>query len=342
LSLSLQQRALESGGRSNRAGQLCCTAPGKPPLDWSAHLTPGRAVTVTATARRSRLNHTRRLAETVFAAMASKIAVEQAEHPSTGQHVHVHLDHDTATVGVDMSGERLHRRGYRQETGRAPLRENMAAALLQWAQWSGIEPLIDPMCGSGTFLIEGALMAAGRAPGLGHTFPFEAWPVLNAQAWVRLVEEAQAAEQHPLEGLPPLQGSDRSAAAIALAQRNAARARCLEALQLTCRPVAELTPPQKGPGVVVCNPPYGKRIGSVKALVPMYQALGRSLKRFEGWRTVVLTTRKALYDTMMAELGQQPAEQLRFQHGGLTVFASCVWVGDDIQAHRTAEDKEPS
>ena len=304
-------------------------------LDWSAYLTAGRAIDVQATASRSRLNHTRRLAETVQEAIASKIDV-QAGAGDEAQRVLVRMHNNVAAVSVDMSGDRLHRRGYREETGRAPLRESMAAALLRWAGWRGEEPLVDPMCGSGTFPIEAALIAAGRAPGLGRAFPFEAWPVLNQRHWQALVAEAQEAEQREA-ALPLLVGYDRDERAVAVARRNAERANCQAALRLERRPIAELAPPEgASPGLVICNPPYGERIGSMNALLEVHRDLGRALRAFQGWRVVVLTTQRPLYDAVRAELGRPRAQVLRFQHGGLKVFASMMQVGDEARPEEEA------
>ncbi|MCI0573623.1 MAG: RNA methyltransferase [Myxococcaceae bacterium] len=197
----------------------------------------------------------------------------------------------TCTVSVDTSGELLYRRGYRQEVSRAPLRETLAAGVLQLAGYTGTEPLVDPMCGSGTFLIEGAWLSMQHAPGLGRTFAFESFPAHDAQAW-----EAEKARALAMERpCAPIFGSDLNAGSLGTARRNARRAGVGERLTLERRDVAALVPPVPGPGLVVVNPPYGKRVGEGGDLVGLYRTLGGVLRtHFRGWRAAVLVPEDAL------------------------------------------------
>ncbi|HEX8705472.1 MAG TPA: RNA methyltransferase [Myxococcaceae bacterium] len=207
------------------------------------------------------------------------------EEEAEGLTLLVRLEGEGCTVSVDTSGALLYRRGYRQEVGRAPLRETLAAGLLVLAGYDGAAPLVDPMCGSGTFLIEGAWMSMRRAPGLERSFAFERFPGFDAAAWAQRQAQARAeAVPAPRAGL---HGFDINAGALGTARRNARRAGLTLALER--RDVRTLTAPEAGPGWVVANPPYGKRVGEEADLPELYRALGATLRRaFPGWRAALL------------------------------------------------------
>jgi 23S rRNA (guanine2445-N2)-methyltransferase / 23S rRNA (guanine2069-N7)-methyltransferase len=195
---------------------------------------------------------------------------------------------------VDFSGESLHRRGYRTETGRAPLKENVAAAVLLRAGWPAVHAaggsLVDPMCGSGTFLTEAALIAADAAPALGRGyFGFTGWRGHDAPLWDALCAEARTRRRTP-PSRPCILGSDKDADAVRMTLENAARAGIAEWLHAEQRPLAEAARPPGEPGLVVTNPPYGERIGAESGLPELYSELGRVLQeRFAGWQAAVLT-----------------------------------------------------
>jgi putative N6-adenine-specific DNA methylase len=215
-----------------------------------------------------------------------------------------------------MSGQRLHMRGWRQQTGRAPLRESMAAAILRWCGWTPQEALLDPVCGSGTFLIEAATLALGLPANANRGFAFERWPSLDQRLWAA---RRQAASQGaPLAEVMRIEGSDRSPRALEATEGNAQRAGVLEHLALHQRAAAEVTPPD-GPGLLVCNPPYGARIGARANLKPLYRALGAMLRDRPQWRGALLTSRPDLRDAFASAAGRSPARTLDFQHGGLKV-----------------------
>lgn len=189
------------------------------------------------------------------------------------------------TVSVDTSGALLFRRGYRQEVSRAPLRETLAAGILALAEHGAGTPLVDPMCGSGTFLIEGAWRAMGRAPGSLRSFAFEGFTSHDAAAWSAQKQQATQSER----AAPKVYGRDLNAGALGTARRNARRAGVQPALVLERIDLAQQQPPEGPPGLVVANPPYGKRVGERAELEALYQTLGRVLReRFRGWRAAVL------------------------------------------------------
>ncbi|HEX8819986.1 MAG TPA: RNA methyltransferase [Archangium sp.] len=234
------------------------------------------------------------------------------EEPSEGLTLLVRLEGDSCTVSADTSGEPLHRRGYRQEVSRAPLRETLASGILVLAGYDGVEPLVDPMCGSGTFLIEGAWMSQRRAPGLSRAFAFEGFPGFDAAGWAARKARAQA------EALPaprsPLRGHDLNAGALGTARRNARRAGLT--LTLERQDVRALAAPAGlGRGLVVVNPPYGKRVGEAEDLPGLYHALGATLRRaFAGWRAALLVPEDA---GLIRALGLPEGRSLPVRNGGL-------------------------
>ncbi|MCE9671910.1 RNA methyltransferase [Myxococcus stipitatus] len=223
----------------------------------------------------------------------------------------VRAEGESFTVSADTSGEPLHRRGYRQEVSRAPLRETLAAGILQLAGYDGVEPLVDPMCGSGTFLVEGAWMSMRRAPGLREGFAFESFPGFDAKGWSTRKTTA-AAEQLP-GPRAPLHGFDINAGSLGTARRNARRAGVT--LTLERRDVRVLTAPPGAPGLLVANPPYGKRVGEADDLPGLYRALGDTLRRgFPGWRAALLVPDDT---SLIKALALSGARELPVRNGGL-------------------------
>ena len=213
----------------------------------------------------------------------------------------VHLAPAETIVSLDLSGEGLHRRGYRLEGGEAPLKENLAAAILVRAGWQGIAAqggaLLDPMCGSGTLLVEGALMAGDIAPGLlRQYYGFLRWEGFEPELWKQLLDEARERRREGLTRLPRIFGADRDARTLGSARANARRAGLAGRIQLELRDLAALaTPPGAAPGLVVTNPPYGKRLGEVSELAGLYETLGEKLKEsFSGWEAAVFTANPEL------------------------------------------------
>jgi 23S rRNA (guanine2445-N2)-methyltransferase / 23S rRNA (guanine2069-N7)-methyltransferase len=208
----------------------------------------------------------------------------------------IHLSPAETVVSLDLSGEGLHRRGYRLEGGGAPLKENLAAAILLRAGWPAIAaqggPLLDPMCGSGTLLIEGALMAADVAPGIQREyFGFLGWEAFDPALWQNLLAEAAERRREGLTKLPRLFGADVDARALGSARANARRAGMAGRITFDVRDLGALTAPRgTPPGLVVTNPPYGKRLGDVSELAGLYEMLGERLKKsFAGWEAAVFT-----------------------------------------------------
>jgi putative N6-adenine-specific DNA methylase len=277
-------------------------------LDWGRWLAPGVAPEFDVTSKKSKLYHEKGIAQRLATAAGSTTA---ADVPA--QLFVVRVQRDEFTLSIDSSGELLHRRGYRQETAKAPLRETLAAAMLLGAGWHGQAPLVDPMCGSGTIPIEAALIARGIAPGLGRGFAFEAWPSFELAGWraVRARAEAEVMARSPVH----IAGSDRDAGAVAAACANAARAGVAEDVSFGEAPLSSLDPPE-GAGFLVSNPPYGVRVGEEARLRDLYATLGRLVtQRLDGWTVALLTANPRLDHAT----GLDWREVLRTSNGGIPV-----------------------
>ena len=197
------------------------------------------------------------------------------------------LDRQHVTFYLDTSGDPLFKRGLRKASSQAPLRENLAAGILRLSGWTGTEPLLDPMCGGGTILLEAAQIVRNIAPGLGRRFAFEKLANFDRTTWHRLCE---ASRSQQIADMPiAIYGSDRYENALKAAQANLVAARLANAVSLRQADVLDLKPPAEA-GILVTNPPYGVRLGEQEELVAFYPRLGDALKQhFPGWRAYILT-----------------------------------------------------
>lgn len=258
-------------------------------LPWNRVLRPGEAVAVRASCRGSRIYHSGAAAERVRLGIADALGAEviEASEPAAGQGVLVRIERNRVTVSVDTSGEHLHRRGYRHWAGKAPLRETLAAGCLRLAEWRAQEEaLLDPLCGSGTLVIEAAMLAAGIAPGAARGFAFEAWPGFAAERLTAARGELEALRRVPQVALA---GADRDAGAAAGAAANAARAGVEQWTEFALQAISAARP-IAARGLLLCNPPYGGRIGEVRRLRDLYASLGNVFRRhFDGWRLGFVT-----------------------------------------------------
>jgi putative N6-adenine-specific DNA methylase len=293
-------------------------------LDWGAFVAPGASIALRASTSRCRLYHTGAITETVALAISDAVkgARVAAKDETADVSVLVRGAEDRFTFSVDASGEALHRRGARVEVGAAPLRETLAAGLLALAGWDPSLPVVDPMCGAGTIVIEAAQQATGRAPGLDRAlaggFAIDDWPLFAAggEAASTLRDEARARVRASAPA--PLVGSDRDARAIESARRNAARAGIAEQIAFASRDLADARPPTATPGLVIANPPYGRRLSNPRAAVATYRDLGRVLRaHFRGWRAAIVVPQQ-LKDAAGALRLELP-ERHRLRNGGLPI-----------------------
>lgn len=254
-------------------------------LPWGRFIRPGTRVALRVASHRSRLLHTGRIAATVSEAIDRALGRPAPPADGPEQLILVRFEEDACLISVDSSGELLHRRGYREETAHAPLRETLAAGLLLLLGWDGTVPLLDPLCGSGTLPIEAALLAGNRPPGGRRQFAFMAWPRYRPGLWQALLAEAGRGER---ESAVPIRGADRDPAALAAARRNAERAGVADRVVLSVGELAQ-TPAAGGAGLLLCNPPYGLRLGREEDLRPLFRTLGELSRRsLPGWRVAFL------------------------------------------------------
>ncbi|GAA3900922.1 bifunctional 23S rRNA (guanine(2069)-N(7))-methyltransferase RlmK/23S rRNA (guanine(2445)-N(2))-methyltransferase RlmL [Halomonas cibimaris] len=297
-------------------------------LNWTRHIAEGATLAVDFHGKSERIRHTLFGAQTVKDGIVDALSRAGRARPTVDNKapdvsIYAHLHRQTLTLGVDLAGESLHRRGYRRDVGHAPLKENLAAALLVRAGWPERakrgEALVDPLCGAGTLLIEAALMAADQAPGIHRKrFGFHGWAQFDAAAWQELVREARARASIGRKRCKnAFYGFDQSPAALAAAKANAMRAGIPALLTLKGEGVAALTRDSvdaQGPGLVITNPPYGERLGEMAELVNLYATIGEQAKAlFPGWTLALFTGNPDLGH----RLGMRAHKQYALKNGPL-------------------------
>jgi len=260
-------------------------------LKWDDYIKPGQPVSFRVTCRKSRLYHSDAVAREVWSAINSQMSkpCPLVKYDEDDSHlsalVVIRLLHDVCTISMDSSGASLHRRGYRLETAKAPLRETLAAGLLLASGWDAASPLLDPFCGSGTIAVEAALYARHIPPGRNRRFTFSHWPIFDSPLWQKIYTEALANE---VQACPVIQASDRDEGAVRITRANAERAGVAANLQVEHRPFSAMEPPA-GPGWVVTNPPYGLRVSPDRDLRDLYDKLGDILRqKCQGWHIHLL------------------------------------------------------
>jgi 23S rRNA (guanine2445-N2)-methyltransferase / 23S rRNA (guanine2069-N7)-methyltransferase len=275
-------------------------------IAWEKYFPCSSTFAVDCNAQQSRLTHTQFIALKAKDAVVDHYRDLYAQRPdvdteSPDWRLNLHLYRDQLVVSLDLSGTSLHKRGYRIEGGKAPLKENLAAALLQRAGWPEIATqggaLLDPMCGSGTLVLEAALMAGDCAPGLlREHFGFLTWKQHDPEMWNALRRQAQERRKTGLAQLPPLYGFDRDPRAVAAAEANAVRAGLSDVVEFRRQGLDQLSlhdlpeSAAKPVGLIITNPPYGERMGEVEVLRELYRHLGERLRaEFNGWKAAVFT-----------------------------------------------------
>jgi len=321
-------------------------------VPWDQWLSPGAPVALSVSSSASRLYHTGAVAERLSAVLPGPVLASpdqerdpfdqpttRLDRPPSTQHLLVRLLHDRCVLSIDASGEPLHRRGWRLETAKAPLRETLAAAMLLASGWDGSTPLIDPLCGSGTIAIEAALLARGIAPGHAREFAFQRWPSFQpgTLASVRGEVKSRARPDRPLVII----ASDRDPGAIRASVANAERAGVADTITFLCRPLADLVPPPSAPTTppghptkapkglgdrqgaehqqpsswLLTNPPYGRRVGGAD-LDDLYASLGNVVRdRLPGFAVGLLVAD----DRLAARTRLRLAPLFTTTNGGLRV-----------------------
>ncbi len=255
---------------------------------WAEFLRPDVPLRVEVKCRASRIYHAGAAQQRIERALVEELGATLAADAPVA--LKARIEDDLCTFSLDTSGAPLHQRGFKTEVGKAPLRETLAALLLRAAAFDPALPLVDPMCGSGTFVLEAAEIAAGLHPGRARAFAFEHLKSFDPSVW----EQMRRAAPGPAPTLRFL-GSDRDAGAIRASGANAARAGVTDWCRFTLAPISALTRPEGPAGLVMVNPPYGGRIGNPKALFALYGALGQVLRAgFRGWRVGLVSSDQAL------------------------------------------------
>jgi putative N6-adenine-specific DNA methylase len=277
---------------------------------WGEVLRPDVPVTVEASCRRSKIYHAGAAAQRVATAFREALGAPVADDAAV--RVLARIEDDLVTISIDTTGESLHKRGHKEAVARAPMRETMAAMFLRQCGFEGREPVLDPMCGSGTFVIEAAEIALGLLPGRTRSFAFEQLGRFDAAAWAAM-KAAGKARPTDLR----FSGSDRDAGAIRMAGENAERAGVGALTRFEQRPVEELERPEGAPGLVIVNPPYGARIGHKGPLLLLHRQLGDALRaKFSGWRVGIITADAGLARATGLPFGKPGTPVL---HGGIRV-----------------------
>ncbi len=286
-------------------------------LDWSEYLQPNMSIAVNCTGKNNNLNHTH------FTALQIKNAIVDWQRDEYGERsdidvenpdllINAHIHKNRCILSLDSSGSSLHRRGYRPAMGIAPLKETLAAALIQMSDWTPDLAFFDPLCGSGTLPIESALKALNIAPGLyRQKFGFETWLDFDKSLWQAIRTEAEAAKLTQLS--VPIIGSDRDLDIIEQARTNAENCGLETQVRFYHQELAQVEAPADK-GVIICNPPYGQRIGNTEELVSLYKLLGDIFKqRFTSWTAYVLTGNKEL----SKKIGLRTSQRIPVYNGSL-------------------------
>ncbi|HYV40140.1 MAG TPA: THUMP domain-containing protein [Gemmataceae bacterium] len=268
-------------------------------IDWSEYMTPDHTLAVDCNVRDSTITHSKYAALKTKDAICDQFVAKRGRRPSVDVDepmvgLNLHIYRDQAVLSLDSSGESLHKRGYRPIQTRAPLNEALAAALILQSGWRGGTPFADPMCGGGTLAIEAAWLALKRPPGLTRRrFGFQGWMDFDIAQWTAIRDEARAGVSRMLAA--PILGCDERADAVAFSVDNAKAAGVGNLVRFEKRQLRDFQPPDATPGTMICNPPYGERIGEEKELRGLYELLGEVLRqRFAGWTAFVFTGNQRL------------------------------------------------
>jgi len=285
-------------------------------LDWSCYLTPEHTLAVDCNVRDSQITHSKYAALRVKDAICDQFVERCGRRPSIDVDepmigLNLHIYRNRAVLSLDSSGESLHKRGYRPIQTRAPLNEALAAALVLLTGWHGEMPFADPLCGSGTLAIEAAWIALRRPPGLTRKrFGFQGWMDYDVELWTSLRDEARRGIGRLLPA--PILASDARGDAVSFAINNARAAGIGHLLRFDKRDVRDFQPPPRAPGVLLCNPPYGERIGEEKNLFGLYRLLGEVFAQpCQGWTAYVFTGNPRL----AAAIGLTPAAETPLYNG---------------------------
>lgn len=317
---------------SFRAGSLEDIFSRTKSLKWETLIWPRTPLDIQTYVRSSRLRYPMQVKQALADGIWARVKEVEADQPDyTGvirslgridhqQRILITVENNRVRISLDSSGEHLHRRGYRLETAKAPIRENLAAGIILASGWAGNTPFLDPMCGAGTFPIEAALIAHHIPPSMKREFSFINWPVFSDATWKHILQQAEQEASAAKAETAPIVGRDRNAGAIRISKANAARAGVEDAI--TFQQADLFSPSNFGSAIktghIFINAPYGKRIPEPGKPDLFYQRLGQRLKRnYQGWKIVMLVP----YDADIEALGMRPYQRILLDNGGIKIFA---------------------
>ncbi|SES68638.1 THUMP domain-containing class I SAM-dependent RNA methyltransferase [Paracoccus homiensis] len=278
---------------------------------WAQVLCPDLPVKVEATCRASRIYHAGAATQRIERAIAEELGAPIAADAAIT--VKLRIEDDLVTISLDTTGPSLHKRGHKEAVAKAPMRETMAAMFLREMGYDGSQTVLDPMCGSGTFVIEAAEIASGMAPGRSRDFAFQDLASFDAARW----DAMRAAVQPRKVAAGRFFGRDRDAGAIRMSRQNADRAQVADLCDFDCLAIDKLQAPDCAPGIVIVNPPYGARIGNKGPLFGLHAQMGEVFRsRFAGWRVGIVTSEGGL--AKATGLPFKPTGPI-VAHGGLKV-----------------------
>jgi 23S rRNA (guanine2445-N2)-methyltransferase / 23S rRNA (guanine2069-N7)-methyltransferase len=294
-------------------------------IKWSDHMSASDTIAIDCHGTNHHIRNTQFGAVRAKDAIADYFVELSGERPNVQKEqpdvrIALRIKREVVTVSIDLSGESMHRRGYRQQGSMAPLKENLAAGLLMRAGWGrdcGLTQLIDPMCGSATFLVEAAMMSLDIAPGLGRQYwGFKGWKQHDHRMWQQLMDFAKNRKKDPAELGLRFQGTDRDQRAIAAARESIKRAGMVGLIDVAMTPFQEhefdINP--ELPGLVITNPPYGERMGDEMALIALYRQLGEwVVSHVRGWQFMMLTSN----DHLARQIPVRPEKSTRVINGGI-------------------------
>lgn len=287
-------------------------------IPWEIYLPPKGLPDIHVTTKHCRLYHTDAVNQRFLAGISghfpdNNYGGKEMDLPPADAAVYVRGLDDRFTISIDSSGDHLHKRGLKRHHGKAPLRETLAAAALLLVGYNGAEPLIDPMCGTGTFSLEAALMAQNIPPGWFREFAFRHWPSFSQKPWDYL--KRQSAEQFARPPGPLIFASDQDSSACSRLDKCIKQNHLSEIVTVSRKNFFDFVPGEltDQTGVVVLNPPYGKRLGRLEKSDQLFGAIGDQLNQaYKGWKVILVTPNKNLIKKMPFKL-----EVLPFFHGGL-------------------------
>lgn len=228
--------------------------------------------------------------------------------------IRVFLHKDEVTVSLDTTGESLHKRGYRKLTAKAPIAENLAAALIMLTPWNKTRILVDPFCGSGTIPIEAAMMAANMAPGMNRSFLAESWThIISRKEWYACMDEA--AELVDFSQMPDIQGYDIDDEMVRIARENAKLAGVEQYIHFQRRGIEVLSHPKKY-GFIITNPPYGERLEDKNTIASIYRTLGERYRQLDSWSLYMITS----YEDAQQMIGRKADKNRKIYNGMLKTY----------------------